>query len=126
MEESKRWKSPPGLWRALKLQVRRHREKPTPSEERLWSRLKNRSLGGFKFRRQHAINRFYVDFYCAEAGLVVEADGPIHERQVDEDRVRREFLESVGLRVLRFTNQRIDEGIESVLDEILAALKRPR
>jgi very-short-patch-repair endonuclease len=63
--------------------------------------------GGFKFRRQHAIGPYFVDFYCVQASLVIEVDGSIHDGQVDQDVARQQYLESLGLRVLRFTNDEI-------------------
>ena len=59
----------------LKTFARRMRREPTPTEKRLWSRVRNHRLGGFKFRRQHWLGSFILDFYCPEAALVVELDG---------------------------------------------------
>ncbi|NMC79440.1 MAG: DUF559 domain-containing protein [Chloroflexi bacterium] len=98
------------------------RHNPTPEEDRLWQALRNKQLTGAKFRRQHAIDRFIVDFYCAEARLVVEVDGPIHQYSQEEDATRQEFLESQGLRVLRFSNDQINQDVETVLEQIAAAL----
>ncbi len=77
-----------------------------------------------KFRRQHAIERFIVDFYCPEAGLIVEVDGPVHEYTAAEDAIRQEYLESLGLRVLRFDNDKVYSEIESVVEVIRAAVQR--
>jgi very-short-patch-repair endonuclease len=63
----------------------------TPSEAKLWTCLRA-PLGGFKFRRQHPIRGFIVDFYCDEVGLIVEVDGAVHDKQAEEDRVRAELL----------------------------------
>ena len=110
--------TPRHLWAKLKPAARRMRRNPTPSEERLWRRLRNHRLLGLKFRRQHAIDRFIVDFYCAEARLVVEVDGSVHKSLVQEDAVRQDVLERRGLRVLRFTNSEIDDSLESVTKKI--------
>ena len=59
----------------------------------LWERVRNRRLGGLKFRRQHPLGPYIVDFYCAEHRLVVEVDGPIHEGQKEQDALRAECLE---------------------------------
>ena len=91
------------------------RREPTRAEDRLWQRLRNRQASGLKFRRQHAIGRFIVDFYCAEARLVVEVDGAVHEDTADEDAARQEFLESRGLRVLRFSNDEVSKSLDRVL-----------
>ena len=72
------------------------RQPLTPPETRLWRILRDRRLGGFKFRRQHPIGRFIVDFYCMQVRLVVELDGPTHEDQVEYDEVRTEWLQAQG------------------------------
>ena len=94
------------------------RREPTAAENKLWQKLRNSQLHGLKFRRQHAVERFIVDFYCAEARLVVEVDGSIHDYTTEEDVIRQHFLEGWGLRVVRFTNQQILETIDEVLEEI--------
>ena len=74
-----------------------------------------------KFRRQHSVGRFVVDFYCAETRLVVEVDGPVHEFSVREDAIRQEYLESRGLRVMRFTDEEVRESLEDVIRRITEA-----
>jgi len=76
-----------------------------------------------KFRRQHVIGRFVVDFYCARARLVIEVDGPIHQLQREEDATRQGYLESLNLRVLRFSNDEVLARPENVLSAISEALK---
>src|SRR4051794_1903713 len=100
-----RWR--PDLWAKLKPLVQEKRKNPTLAENRLWLRFRNGGIGGFRFRRQHAIEPFIVDFYCPQARLVVEVDGPIHERQVEADRFRQEMLEACGLTVIRFKNDEV-------------------
>ncbi len=97
----------PQLWDKLKPLARDMRHEATCAEDVLWERLRNRRLCGIKFRRQHAIGRFIVDFYCAEARLVIEVDGGIHDYTVEDDAVRQEYLESLGLSVCRFTNAEV-------------------
>ncbi|MBI2304687.1 MAG: DUF559 domain-containing protein [Chloroflexi bacterium] len=121
----KGWHTSPELWARLKPLARQMRRKPTGAEERLWQHLRNRQLMGFKFRRQHSMERFIVDFYCAEAGLVVEVEGPIHQYQHGEDQTRREYLESRGLRVLRFSNDEVLHYLDKVLHQISTALVSP-
>ncbi len=111
-----RWR--PDLWARLKPLVQEKRKKPTPAEQRLWLSLRNSGVGGFKFRRQHTMEPFIVDFYCAEARLVVEVDGPIHDTQVEEDRFRQEMLEACGLTVIRFTNEEVQTKLGVVLTSI--------
>ena len=96
----------PELWARLKPLAREKRAEPTEAEDRLWQALRRRGAGS-KFRRQHTIDRFSVDFYCAGARLVVEVDGPIHEFTRADDAIRQEHLKSLGLRVLRFKNEEV-------------------
>jgi very-short-patch-repair endonuclease len=86
----------------------------TPAEEKLWARLRNRQLGVLKFRCQHPIGGYIVDFYCAAHCLVVEIDGEIHttQRQADQDRSRK--LEALGYHVIRFRNQQVETEMERV------------
>ena len=101
------------------------RREPTKAEELLWTRLRNHQLQGFRFRRQHSIERFIVDFYCAKAHLVVEAEGMLHQYQQEEDFIRQAFLESLGLCVLRFSNEDVLDSLEGVLQRISRALTSP-
>ena len=78
---------------------------------------------GLKFRRQQVIDRFIVDFYCHEIKLVIEVDGEIHNYTQVEDAIRQEFLESLGLRVVRFNNEDVLLRIEGVLEEIERVIK---
>lgn len=110
------------LWGALKPLARQMRHEPTHAENILWEAIRNRKLNDFKFRRQHPIDRFIVDFYCAEAHLVIEVDGTIHDYTPDEDALRQAFIESRGLRVLRFRNQEVLENLVSTLSKITLAL----
>jgi very-short-patch-repair endonuclease len=100
------------------------RHEPTPAEEALWQALRNRKVAGAKFRRQFSIDRFIVDFYCAEAKLVIEVDGEIHRQQEAEDQARQTFLETQGFHVLRFQNEDVLKRIDTVLTRIGAALQQ--
>ncbi|SFJ14074.1 endonuclease domain-containing protein [Methylobacterium brachiatum] len=101
---------------------RRHlRQSQTEAERRLWNRLRDRRLGGFKFVRQESIGRYVADFCCREARLIVEIDGSQHADNA-RDRVRDAWLVARGYRVLRFWNPEIADDIVAVLDTILAAL----
>lgn len=97
----------------------------TPAEAVLWSRLRTNQLGGLHFRRQRIVAGFIADFYCHSARLVVEVDGPVHERLTESDEVRRAVLDSAGVRVLRVTNVEVARDIDDVLLRILAAAHRP-
>jgi very-short-patch-repair endonuclease len=98
--------------------ARELRREPQPSEALLWESLRNRRLAGRKFRRQQPIGAFIVDFYCDEAALVVEVDGPIHRQRLSADRERQRILESLGLRVLRVPARQVEQNIEGVLARI--------
>ena len=108
----------------LLARARELRQEMTYQERKLWARLRGRQLHGRKFRRQHPIHRFVLDFYCHGHKLVIEIDGPSHaepEQQI-YDRARTEWLEGQGLRVIRFSNREVDGNIEGVLEAIAQAL----
>jgi len=99
----------------------------TPQEIILWSRLRRKQLG-YKFRRQHSMGNYVVDFYCKELQLVIELDGWQHKKEFSgekEDR-RTKFLESKGLYVLRFWNNEINNNIDSVVQEIIVVCEELR
>jgi len=100
--------------------ARELRKKQTSAEGLLWQLLRNRQFLEFKFRRQHQFGDYVADFYCHEAQLVIECDGSVHgsNEQWDHDRNRDGYMISQGLRVLRFTNDRILNYTEGVLEEI--------
>ena len=97
----------------------------TPAELSLWTRLRGRRLGGFKFARQEPISCYYVDFVCRERRLVVELDGGQHAES-PEDRHRDRTLCALGYRVLRIWNNDVIENLDGVLQRLLSELeKRP-
>ncbi len=91
---------------------------PTPTEELVWEQVRNRRFHGLKFRRQHPVGRFIVDFICPEKSLVVEIDGPIHLSTGPEDQARENMLASHGLRVVRLTNDEVLNNLEGVLERL--------
>ena len=95
------------------------RRAQTPPEGVLWSRLKRRQLGNLKFRRQHSVGRFVVDFYCAEARLVVELDSSYHDGRRAQDEARDRELEARGLKVLRVTVSELSKDQDAVLATVL-------
>ena len=103
--------------------ARELRKKQTSAEGLLWQLLRNRQLLEFKFRRQHQFGNYVADFYCHEA----QCDGSAHEsnEQWYHDRNRDAYMIAQGLRVLRFTNGRILNDIENVLEEIARYLPSP-
>lgn len=93
------------------------RKKGTSAEQFLWIIIRNRKILGFKFRRQHPIKYFIADFYCHEAFLVIELDGNIHELEniKSYDQKREEIINSLGITVLRFTNDEVFSDIDNVI-----------
>ena len=98
--------------------ARQLRKNMTPEEKLLWKNLRNRKFFGLKFLRQHPIvydtinNKplfFVADFYCAEKKMIIEVDGKIHDFQKEYDNRRQEILENMGLRVLRFKNDELND-----------------
>lgn len=99
---------------------RKLRADSTDAERKLWNVLRSRQLGSLKFRRQHPIPPYTVDFFCAAAKLIVELDGSQHTREIDRARTR--FLESKGFTVLRFWNHEVLLHTEAVADAILKSI----
>jgi very-short-patch-repair endonuclease len=105
----------------------RSREAPTPAEEKLWNALKGKQLGGYKFRRQHPVSHYILDFYCHAAKLAIEVDGGYHlsEEQKQYDTRRTADLLDLGVREIRFTNDQIIHNLEKVLEDIFATISNP-
>ena len=97
------------------------RNAPTPFEKILWKHLSRSQLGGYKFRRQHVIGNFIVDFFCPSKGLVIEVDGDTHK--IPQDDKRDMTLRAEGFDVLRFTNRDVGANVEGVLEQILSRLQ---
>ena len=106
--------------RSLKNRRSQLRNNATSAEATLWKYLQKKQLEGRKFRRQHSIDSFIVDFYCDKERLVVELDGAYHldfaGQHYDQDRTEK--LEKLGYRVVRFENKYVFDDIEFVLKEI--------
>ncbi|MCP5093935.1 MAG: endonuclease domain-containing protein [Chloroflexi bacterium] len=98
--------------------AREMRRMPTEPERRLWQKLRRKQLAGYKFRRQHPIGRFIVDFYCHQARLVVEVDGGSHTDQAAYDAARTAWLATQEIRVIRFSNQAVMQNMDDVLQTI--------
>jgi very-short-patch-repair endonuclease len=96
------------------------RNNATPAEIALWKVLQGKQLDGFKFRRQHSIGYYILDFFCPSANLAIELDGDHHfsEEGLEYDRQRDEFLRSVGITVIRYANNLVFENLEGVLEDI--------
>ena len=105
---------------------RRLRSEMTFAEKQLWSRLSSKQLQSLKFRRQHGVGPYIVDFYCPKKGLVIEVDGDTHadESQRTKDRERERYLESLGLQVIRYTNQEVLKNLDGVLEDLNQKLSK--
>jgi len=106
---------PPQITRAREL-----RNDMTKVEWFVWSRLRGREVGGYKFRRQVPIGPYFADFACRAARLVVEIDGEGHD--LDQDDRRDAWMRARGYRVLRVSAQEVDESIDDVMDSIYDAV----
>lgn len=109
-------------WQTSKVNARENRKNPTEAEEKFWEAVRNNSLG-FRFRRQHAISRFIVDFVCIEKRLVVEIDGEVHVHQQKEDEERTAILISEGFKVIRFDNAQVLNNLSEVLSQVKSTLE---
>ena len=103
------------------------RGRETPAERTLWDALRSRRLAGLKFRRQHPIGPFVVDFCCPDRRLIVELDGQVHETQQDRDAERESLLRGAGYAIMRFTNEELLADLPGVLQSIqVAAESQPQ
>jgi very-short-patch-repair endonuclease len=99
------------------------RHTPVSTEKLFWSEIRNRKLGGFKFKRQVPLGPYIVDFVCLDENLVVELDGPLHNDRTQYDANRDALLRQLGYRVLRFANDDVGGDFAGVLATILHALR---
>lgn len=105
---------------------RKHlRNNMTRAEVIHWSRLKGRKLKGYKFRRQHGIGNYIVDFYCPKLNLAIEVDGKTHYtsegKQHDND--KESYLEELGIAILRFTNPQVKQNLDGVINQIASFIR---
>lgn len=106
------------------LRARELRRTSTDAEWKLWSIIRNRQLGGLKFRRQVPIGPYFADFACLDARLIVEVDGSQHYEQAEKDAARTRALEEMGWHVIRFDNREVLTNVTGVGDTILHELGR--
>ncbi len=108
----------------LKEYSRRLRKNMTDTEKLLWAKIRSKQMKGFQFYRQKPIGNFIVDFYCPKAKLVIELDGGQHycENGKAKDSQRDEYMESIGLRVLRFSDREVFESLRAVIEKIWSYL----
>jgi very-short-patch-repair endonuclease len=109
--------------KSLQERARQLRQQMTLAEAILWKHLRTDQLDGLHFRRQQVLEGYIVDFYCHAAHLIVEVDGEIHASQQDYDAERDAFLIASGMRVLRFSNERIIHDLSACLSEIRNATR---
>ncbi len=102
--------------------ARAMRKEQTPWEQKLWSQLKRRNLGGYKFRRQQIFGNYIADFYNAEKRVIIELDGSQHADSA-ADKIRDQTLHTLGYQVIRICNNEIDKNLEAVLVHILETLE---
>ena len=95
------------------------RNNSTKAEKLLWDKIKHSQLG-HKFRRQHSIKQYIVDFYCSELNLIIEVDGDVHDykKQREKDWIREKYLEKLNFRIVRFSNYQIIMEIDKVLEKL--------
>ena len=105
--------------------AREFRRHPTIPENILWDALGNRRMAGVKFRRQHPVDRFVLDFFCKEKSVAIEVDGRIHTRKEnhEHDIERSKYLALRGITILRFSNDQVLDTLPLVLLEIQKAIK---
>lgn len=111
--------------RPQRFRARSMRNIPTLVERKFWWEVRDRRLGGFKFKRQYLIGGYIVDFVCLEARLAVELDGGQHADQLAYDQHRDTYLKSRGFRVLRFWNAEFMTNKDGVLEALLCQLESP-
>ncbi len=102
------------------------RNKSTSAEAVLWNLLKSRRLKGRKFRRQHSIDNYIVDFYCPSEKLIIELDGNPHGdyNKIEKDIIRDKYFEDLGLKILRFENRIVFQDPDYTLNEITKVFKK--
>ncbi|MBC8113218.1 MAG: DUF559 domain-containing protein, partial [Candidatus Saccharimonas sp.] len=101
-----------------RVRARELRQDANLPERILWEQLRGRRFQGFKFRRQHPIGPYVVDFYCAAASLVLELDGETHRGKADYDALRQQKLEECGLLVLRCPNVELYENLDGLMEKV--------
>jgi very-short-patch-repair endonuclease len=103
------------------------RNNSTSAEATLWTYLNKSQLENRKFRRQHSLGNFIADFYCPSENLVIELDGEGHfqEPGIEKDRIKEDYLKSIGIRVIRFENKWVFEDVNWVLERIKAEFNHP-
>ena len=115
----------PSTYKLLKEFAIIHRSSPTPAEEKIWNIIKTKKLEGYKFRRQHIIGSYIIDFVCLDKRLIIEIDGLIHQlpENKEADELRTQWLNSIGFKVIRFSNDEVLKETDTVVRSISSVLK---
>jgi very-short-patch-repair endonuclease len=101
------------------------RSEMTEPERRLWEQVRAKRFEGIKFRRQHVIGRYIADFYSREVMLIIELNGDTHAFQEEYDRVREQYFEALGYRVIRFINSDVMGNLEGVMEALALHVQTP-
>ena len=105
------------FYRKIKELRREYKNNLTPAEEDLWQRLRRNETGN-RIRRQHIVSHYIADFIILPLMLIIEIDGPVHKKQKERDADRTGNLEGLGYKVIRFTNDEIENNVEQVVEKI--------
>ena len=105
---------------AMKQRRKTLRKNLSKAEAIMWNHLSRRQMNGYKFRRQHSVDQYVIDFYCPELKLAIEIDGDSHFMSGAEvqDKIRQEYIESFGIKFLRFTNEDVYKNIDGVCQTV--------
>lgn len=99
----------------LKQFSRNLRNNSTNAEVLFWQQIKGRKIMGYQFPRQKPIGKYVADFYCSKLKLVIEIDGISHIGKEEKDKIRQDYIESIGIQVIRFPDDEVKTNIEGVL-----------
>lgn len=116
-----------GVWKylpELRNLARINRKIPTSAEKKMWTQFLSKRVNGYKFLRQKPIGRFIVDFYCPKLLFVIELDGPVHHKRKYNDLERDIVLGNLGIYILRFSNNMIENKFEMVKEKVSGLIER--
>jgi len=103
----------------IKIQLAQEfRKKPTTSEKIMWNVLRRKDFLGYKFRRQHVIDGYILDFYCPSLKLAIEIDGHIHQRKIKEDKERQATIETHGIKFFRIGSEEVENNLALVIEKL--------
>jgi len=113
-------------WTKYKARRKKLRNNSPKPEIILWGYLRKNQFLGFKFRRQQGIGHYIVDFYCPCLLLVIEIDGDTHclKEQIKKDKIRQKWIESQGIKVVRYKNNEVTQAIEVILERLKAIIEQ--